>query len=238
MREAQREINKPVLIVKKGNHTFRFGINVSGAVEFTLDDGEITRVSKLDDGKVFFKESLELYVNGAVENIDTMILDDLDYAILKTEQNTVMAKNDRSACNIKEFRVDNKSKKELMSMVDKWQKKTKVLTQKVDKEKKKEKYTVHTFMIGREMFRMIEREREGKVIVNPDYKIFMDYERAGGLAAQEGELVVWKYYYEKDEPSEFDPSHKKGYWEMARKMTFNEQICYEIIKRYGTFAAK
>ncbi|MBE5877249.1 MAG: hypothetical protein E7290_10235 [Lachnospiraceae bacterium] len=238
MREVKREISQPILVVKKGNHTFRFGVNVSGAVEYTLDDGDVNRISKLDDGKVFFKESLELYINGAVENVDTIQLDELDYAILKSEQNTVMAKNDKSASNLKEFRVDNKTKKELMSMIDKWQKKTKVLTTKVDKQKKKEKYTIHTFMIGREMFRMIEREREGTVIVNPDYKIFMDYERAGGLAAQEGELVVWKYYYEKDEQSEVDPSRKKGYWATARKMTFNEQICYEIIKRYGTFAAK
>ena len=80
---------------------------------------------------------------------------------------------------------------------------------------------------------MIERYIDGETVINPDYKIYSHFPKAGGIGMKEGELMVWKYYYEKESPSEIDPTKKQGFWETAREMRYTERVCFEIISRYG-----
>lgn len=233
---TNKDNETPLVVLKKKGHKFRFWVNSKGTVEFTLD-GEEKRhtIRALSDNRVYLKEPIELFVEDDVILLEFIELDSFEYTTLKAEQNVIFASNKKAIDHVRELRVDNKDKKELLSMVDKWSKQTKKITVKKDKKKVKEKYTIHTFVIGRQSFRFAERIVNEEVVISPEYKIFMDYPRTGGYATKEGELMVWKFYFETDEPSEIDPAKKKGYWDTARKLTFNEEICCEIIKRYGTF---
>lgn len=228
---------KEPLIVKKKNHKFYLWVAPNGNVEYKVDGDNEKRIAKaLTDGKVLFKETLELFVGDAVEFTDGIVLDELDYATLKAEQNLALKSHGEKKDEVRELSLENKNKKELLSMVDKWNKTTvKTMTRKRGQVKTKEKYVIHTFVIGRETFRMIERMRDGIRIINPDYKILTEYKKAGGIAVKKGDVLFWKYYFEEDKQSETDPSKRKGAWKIARRLSFNEQICYEIINRYGSF---
>jgi hypothetical protein len=224
----------PVITVKRSTHHFRFFVDQNGTVTYSLDgEGIKTGVKEVSDGKVCFKETVELFTNNDVEYLSGLTLSELDFATLKGKQNEMMAAFREKNDTVKEWSLDHKDKKELLAMVDKWQKRTATRTRGSSPQASKEKYGIHTFTVGNEKIRMIERYIDGKTLVNPDYKIFPDYPKAGGIGAKEGELMVWKYYYEKDEPSEIDATKKKGFWEIAREMRYTERICFEIISRYG-----
>lgn len=231
---------KTPLVVRKKTHKFFLWVAPNGNVEYRVNTEDRKYTAKaLMDNKVIFKETLEMYMGDNVEFVDGISLNELDYTQLKAEQNLALKSQREKKDEMREFTLKNKSRQELLRMVDKWKKATKsIVYRDKDQSERMEKYTVHTFIIGRESFRMIERMRDGERIVNPDYKIFTEYPKAGGIAAVEGEILVWKYYYEQEEFSQIDPAYKQGKWETARRLTFNEQICYEIIERYGTFSKK
>lgn len=239
-KEKETNYDEPIVTVKHGNHRFRFYlVPTNGSVEFTVD-GEPTKnkVKEIRDNRAYLKNTLELFIGDDIEFIDSIKFEDMDFATLKAEQNILLQSIKQQKDRVRDWTLENKTKKELFSMIDKYSKR--VRTRKVIKGgvKTKEKYAIHSFKIGSENIRMIERIIDDKVIVNPDYKVRTDFKRAGGIGTKEGELMVWKYYYEKDEPSDIDPSHCKGFWETAREMRYSERICFEIIRRYGVFAKK
>lgn len=223
------------LVVRKKSHRFYLWVNPNGSVEYRIDNEEKKYTAKaVADNMVAFKETHEMYIGDTVEFIDGIKLDELDFSQLKLEQNIAVKTHREKKDEMRELTLEGKSKKELLHMVDKWSKSIKS----IKRGKVREKYAIHTFVIGRENFRMIERIRDGEQIINPDYKILTEYKKAGGIAVDMGEVIVWKYYFEEEEVSEEEPTAKKGKWKTARMLTFNEQICYEIIKRYGVFSDK
>lgn len=224
--------------VKLYNHRFVFSVSEKGNIEYTVgfDDKKYIAKELNDQGEVILKETVELFFENDVEFVDRVRLSDVDYATLKGEQNLILDKIRKSNDRVKDWSLEKKSKSELLHMVDKWQKK-----QKTTRAKKKEdriKYTSHIFMIGRERFAMTERLYQGELLVNPEYKVLTKFNKVGGVAVEEGDMVFWKYYFEGQEQSDVNPEAKKGNWDIARRLTYNEQICYEIIKRYGTYAEK
>lgn len=238
MEKEQINYDEPIVSVKHGSHKFRFFlVPTNGSIEFTVD-GENTRnkVKEIRDNRAYFKTTLELFIGDDIEFVDSVKFNEMDYTNLKAQQNLLLLSIKQQKDRVRDWTLENKSKKELFSMVDKHSKR--VRTRKIIKDgvKTKEKYAVHYFKVGSENIRMIERIIDNKVVVNPDYKVRTDFKHAGGIGTKEGELMVWKYYYEKDEPSEIDPTRNKGFWETAREMRYSEQICYEIIRRYGVFA--
>lgn len=220
--------NEP-LIVRKDGHRFMVFVEENGNVSFQIDADEKKYTAKaVVDGKIIFRETHELFIGDNVEFIDGITLDDLDFTELKTEQNLAIKSHSEKKDELRELTLTDKNKKELLNMVDKWQKRTKT----VRRGKERERYTTHTFTIGREHFRFTERLRDGEQLINPDYKILTELDKAGGVAVDMGEAIVWKFYYEE---SDTDTKEKIGKWKVVRLLTFNEQICYEIIRRYGTF---
>lgn len=230
--------DKEPLFVKKKNHKFYFWITDAGNIAYRVNQDATVYIAKeLKENKVIFKENVEMLVDGNVEFVGGIVLNDLDFAELKAEQNRILNKNSDKKDELKEISIDGKSKKELIGMVDQWKKSNKILTEVGEnKEKIKKKYTLHSFKIGRENYRLIEREINGEQIINPDYKVMTDYKMAGGIVVKEGDVYFWKYYFEKDEASEIDPIYKKGYWDISRRLSLNEIICYLIVKRYGVYA--
>lgn len=230
--------DKEPLVVKKKNHKFYLWLTDAGNIDYRIDqDPTVYTAKELIDNRVVFKESIELLIDDNVEFTDGIVLEDLDYTELKAAQNQILKKNLEKKDEFNEISIEGKSKKELLSMVDQWKKSNKVITKTGEnKEKIKKKYTVHSFKIGRENYRMTEREIDGKQIINPDYKVMTDYKRAGGLAVKEGDVYFWQYYFESEEASEVDPTHKKGYWDISRRLSLNELICYLIIQRYGVYS--
>lgn len=239
---GDRNYNEPIVTTKYGTHRFKFYLRPNNAeIEFTVDADYDTKykVKNIIENKVFFKSTIELFINSNdIEFVDSIVLSDMDSAMLRCEQNSLLKKIREEKDRVKDWTIENKTKSELLKMVDKHTKKVRVRTVIRNGLKMKEKYCVHIFKIGNETIRMIERFHEDKRIINPDYKVLSEFKNVGGLAEREGELMVWKYYYEVDKPSEFDSSRKKGFWETARPMRYSEQICYEIINRYGIFASK
>lgn len=233
--EKNINYNEPIISEKYGSHKFRFYIIPTNAtIEFTIDgDEKRYKARDVRDNMVYFKETLELFVMKDVEFIDYISLSDENYAILKAEQKSILARLKAERDKVREWDLGKKTRGELFLMIDRHICKTKTRTVIKNGKKIKEKYVVHTFEIGSEKIRYIERKINGKRIINPDYKIRTDFPKAGGIGCKEGELLVWKYYYELNEPSEFNPTKKKGFWETARVMRYSEQICYEIINRYG-----
>ena len=240
MAELKTNYEEAIISVKMGNHKFRFYLVPSnGAIEFTVDGEEKrNKVKEIKDNKIIFKETIELFIDNDMMFLDNVSVSDEDFAILKSEQNVINARIRKEKDKVKDWSLDKKTKHELMRMIDNHTKKVKRRKIVKDGVKQKEKYVIHNFRIGSENIRYIERCINGKVIINPDYKVRPDFERAGGIATKEGELLVWKYYYEKDEPSSFDSSRKKGFWETAREMRYSEKICFEIVSRYGEFSDK
>lgn len=235
-----KNYDEPIITVKFSNHKFRFYLVPTNAtIEFAVDgDDKKNKIKEIVNNRIYFKETLEIFIGNDVEFVDYVTLTDENFAILKSEQNILNAKLKAERDKVREWSLDKKTKKDLFSMIDKHTKKVKYCKVIRNGEKQKEKYVIHNFTIGSEKIRYIERCVDGKVFVNPDYKVRTDFKRAGGIASKEGELLVWKYYYEMEEPSEIDPEKKKGFWETARVMRYSEQICYEIVMRYGEFSNK
>lgn len=112
-------------------------------------------------------------------------------------------------------------RKTAIKRVDEWKRSIRSYR---EKDKKGQKYCVHTFRIGNNKYRFVERQIAGKgVVINPDYKILDDMTRVGGVPKQYGELMFWDYYFE-----------DKG-WQRVRVLTYNEGICLDIIQHFGFF---
>ncbi len=234
----ERDYSQSIVSTKYGTHRFKFYLKPNnGEIEFTVDGyEEKNKVKDFKGNKIIFANTIELFINKHdVEFVESVTLSDADATLLKSERNILCDKIRKEKDKVKDWSIETKSKKQLMDMVDNHKKYMKKRTVVKNGVKEKDRYCVHVFRIGNETIRMIERICDGKVIINPDYKILSEFPTVGGLPEKEGELMVWKYYYELDEPSVIDGSRRKGFWETARPLRYSEQICYEIIKRYGMF---
>lgn len=240
-KKEEKDYTQPIVTAKYGTHRFKFYLRPNNAeIEFTVDGyDEKNKIKEIQGNKVIFKETIELFVNNNdIEFVDGVTLSEIDSVLLKSERNLLSEKIRKEKDRVRDWSIENKTKKELLSMVDKHTKKVRNRNVIRGGLKMKEKYCTHIFRVGNETIRMVERFFNDKRYINPDYKVLGEFPTVGGLAEKEGELMVWKYYYELDEPSKIDSTKKRGFWETARPMRYSEQICYEIINRYGVFASK
>ena len=232
---------KPKIIVSYKKHRFKFYFTPENStIEFSIDsEKKRYKVREIIDNRIYFKETIEIFVGyNDVEFVDYLELNDEEYSSLKEEQNIISAKIEQELETGEKRYVENMSKEDLLSMVDKHTRKVKKMKTIRDGKKQTEKYVIHNFSIGAANICLIERNIDGKVLINPDYKIRSNYDKVGGVAAKDGDVYVWKYYFETKEPSDVNPEKKKGYWKTARVMRYSEQICCEIISRYGELANK
>lgn len=207
------------LSVKKHGHIFTVTVLDSGRIECCIDNGGSFSVKQLKDGAVYFINGQELVVRGELMEINSLVLDEVDFVELKEAQDAVLLKKQEESMRAaKELRkVDEK---DVLSCVDEW--KHKVCTYK-DKNNVKQKYCVHSFRIGNNKYRFLERDIAGAgVIINPDYKVSDELPDVGGVPKQYGELMFWDYCFEDG-------------WRRVRALSYNELICLEVVRKYGYF---
>lgn len=112
-----------------------------------------------------------------------------------------------------------KEKRELLSQVDDWT----ITEHNISDEGGKTKLYKHRFLIGEKPLSFIERNVfDFGVVINPDYEISPGI--SGGLALKKDGILQWHTF-----------TRDKG-WVPVRSLTDQEQICWEIIKKYGKFA--
>lgn len=203
--------------VREYGHTFTLAIVDSGKVEYRIDNGETFTAKKLKDGKVYFVKKQEIVAKDELLTIDGLDLSESDFAILKEAQDAILAKKQEQF-----LRKFTDEPKEVSQRVDSWKRKIIICK---DENKVKQKCYLHTFRIGNNKYKFVERSIPGVgVVVNPDYKVSEDVPFVGGIAKQHGELIFWEYLYP-----------DKG-WERVRTLTNNEIICLDIIRKYGFYA--
>ena len=112
----------------------------NASIEFTVDGEEKkNKIKEIANNKVYFKETLEIFIGNDVEFVDYVTLTDENFAILKSEQNILNAKLKADRDKIREWSLDKKTKQELFSMIDKHTKKVKYRKVIRNGEKQKEK---------------------------------------------------------------------------------------------------
>ena len=160
-----KNYDEPIITVKFSNHKFRFYLVPTNAtIEFAVDgDDKKNKIKEIVNNRIYFKETLEIFIGNDVEFVDYVTLTDENFAILKSEQNILNAKLKAERDKVREWSLDKKTKKDLFSMIDKHTKKVKYCKVIRNGEKQKEKYVIHNFTIGSEKIRYIERCVDGKV---------------------------------------------------------------------------
>ena len=112
-----------------------------------------------------------------------------------------------------------KEKRELLSQVDNW----KITEHNNSDEGGETKLYKYHFLIAGEKLTFIERNVfDFGVVINPDYEISPGI--SGGLALKKEGIMQWHTF-----------TRDKG-WVPVRPLTNQEQICLEIIKKYGKFS--
>ena len=241
---------KKITIHKLG-HNFDFSVQEDGEIVCSID-GKIVAVDALVDGGLKFAEKQRIKVNGTLVGIGGLSLSDEELTTLKEAREAAIAypeeekeerqDNESTAASIAEPEGEEFVKKSQVTENDVdeeyWQKlweEREVAKNRVDewkrtvrsyreKAKKGQKYCVHTFRIGNNKYRFVERQIPGTgIVVNPDYKILDDMPRVGGVPKKYGELMFWDYLFE-----------DKG-WQRVRVLTHNEEVCLDIIQNYGFF---
>ncbi len=203
------------LTIRKYGQSFTFAVLDNGRVEYRIGNGKWFSVKSLENGKAVFVKKQEIVYKAELLTIDSLELDEEDFSTLYNEQRRILDEKEKK--NVRHKPVSD----DVLQKVDKWVRKVKVL-----KDGKKTPVCIHDFSIGNDKYRFVERYIEGRgLIVNPDYLISEGLPTVGGIPKQYGELMFWDYLFDNQ-------------WKRVRTMTFNEQICYEIIKKYGYFAMK
>lgn len=230
---SEKMVNK--ITIHKLGHVFDAFVREDGSVSCAID-GESVAVDYMADGKIQFADKEKLIVNGEEVGIGWLSLSEEDFAALKeaqkhfakpevlAETGTAEAPDSRKTCGEDDeyWKLLFEKRKAAMKRVDSWSRK---ICSYKEKEKKGQKYCVHSFRIGNNKYRFVERNIDGVgVVINPDYKIHEGMTNVGGVPKQHGELWFWDYYFE-----------GKG-WERVRVLTYNEGICLDIILNYGFFA--
>lgn len=202
--------------VRKYGQPFTFVVLDNGRVEYRIGNGKWFSVKSLENGKAIFVKKQEVVYKSELITIDALELDEDDFTDLYNEQRRIFDEKEKKNVRNKPVLDD------VLQKVDKWNRKVKIL-----KDGKKTPVCFHDFRIGNDRYRFVERFVEGRgLIVNPDYLISAELPTVGGVPKQYGELMFWDYLF----PDEG--------WKRVRTLSFNEQICFEIIKKYGYFAMK
>ena len=206
------------ITVKEYGQPFTFAVIDSGRVEYRIGNGKWFTAKSLENGKVFFIKKQEIIYKSELLVIDSLELNEEDFAKLYKEQKRILDEKAKKSVRRKPVLDD------ALQKVDKWNRKVQQIK---DNNDTKTTVCVHDFRIGNDKYRFVERFVEGKgLIVNPDYFIAEGLPNVGGVPKQYGELMFWDYHF------------PDTGWQRVRTMTFNEQICLEIIKKYGYFAMK
>lgn len=209
------------IAVNKYGHTFRFAVLPSGKVECSIDDGKRFPVKEVKTNRVLFSKKQEITLSGDLAKIDSLTLEEADFAALKEAILCSQEKKKRPKPS-KPLKKARKKASVSVTGVDEWKKKLSAFK---DKNGQKIKCGVHVFRIGNNKYQFIERNIPGiGIIINPDYKISDSVPDIGGLPKQYGELIFWDYFFE-DEG-----------WKRIRELTNNELICLSIIQKHGFFS--
>lgn len=204
---------------KSDSHRFNVWLTESGRIEYTIDGGEVFHAKKLENRKLIFIKPQEVIKKNELFTIHYVEVPEAIYAELAQAQaNILVGKEEKNLAH--GFGAD----KITASKVDSWKKK--LYKTKDNKTNKKTVYCVHDFQIGNNKYRFVERKIEGVgIVINPDYKISEELPNVGGVPKQYGELMFWDYFFQ-----------DTG-WKRVREMTYNEVICYTLIKKYGHFVS-
>ena len=206
------------ITVKKYGQLFTFAVLDNGRIEYRIGNGKWFTAKGLKDGTVYFIKKQEVVFKSELLTLDSLELEQEDYSKLEREQRRILDEKEKKTIRQKPVLDD------ALLKVDKWNRKVKLVK---DNNNQKVTVCVHDFRIGNDKYRFIERFFDGKgLIINPDYQISSDVPNVGGVPKQYGELMFWDYLF------------PDTGWQRVRTLTFNEQICLEIIKKYGYFAMK
>lgn len=223
---ANKNGPKEIIVIKHG-HAFKILVLRSGKVECSIDNGKPFAVKEINDGKLTFFKKQEIAVHGDLVEIDSLKLSDEDFAAVMEAKEAVTVKKQESPTPkkpaVKAPKLATGPSKNITG-VDAW--KHRICTYK-DKNGVKQKYCEHSFRIGNNKYRFLERiVPDVGVIINPDYKVSDETPDVGGIPKQYGELIFWDYLF------------PDTGWQRTRPLTNNELICLDIIKKHGVFASK
>ena len=144
----------------------------------------------------------------------------LKYYNMEIERTRVEEEEKRKRKEEKEAekRKAEKERDELIAKVDNWEIKERTI---FDEGGRTKEYT-HIFRIGNETLAFTERNVfDFGVVINPDYVITDN--KKGGLAMKDDDGITQWY--------EFNDG-----WYPVRPLTENEEICYDIVAKYGKFS--
>ena len=206
------------ITVKKYGQLFTFAVLDNGRVEYRIGNGKWFTAKTLENGTVYFIKKQEIVFKSELLTLDSLELDEEDYSKLAREYNRILDEKAKKTVRQKPVLDD------ALQKVDKWNRRVRLVK---DNNNQKITVCVHDFRIGNDKYRFVERFVDGRgLIINPDYQISNEVPNVGGVPKQYGELMFWDYHF------------PDTGWKRVRTMTFNEQICLEIIKKYGYFAMK
>lgn len=197
---------KGVLFEKKG-HSFYVFFDEDNQMRCQINDGPSLPVCCSTGGVLYLFSDVTLEIDDQTISVGGVQLDDADQLRLM-------------AMRVEREEQLKADKKKLLKRVDKWKKKVK--TQKSTHGRNK--YAFHEFIVGANRYRYFERcMDDGRVIINPDYKVTPEMESEGGIAVKSGDLVFWSYHFD-----------GQG-WKRIRELNKNEVLCLEIIEKFGLF---